>query len=98
MKGCHMHFLNVIQKKVLCSAEKSSVIWAEPHGKSSAEQFGRTERSVGHYFRICAINVDTYWLSVMTAAPTSETIMRYWLSASAIIKTSEVWPEMVFSF
>ena len=55
-----MHFLNVIQKKVLCSAEKSSVIWAEPHGKSSAEQFGRTERSVGHYFRICAINVDTY--------------------------------------
>ena len=25
-------------KKVLCSAEKSSVIWAEPHGRSSAEQ------------------------------------------------------------
>ena len=40
--------LNVIQKKVLCSAEKSSVIWAEPHSKSSAEQFGRTERSVNH--------------------------------------------------
>ena len=36
-------------KKVLCSAEKSSVIWAEPHSGSSAEQFGRTERSVGHY-------------------------------------------------
>ena len=31
--------LNVIQKKVLCSAEKSSVIWAKPHGRSSAEQF-----------------------------------------------------------
>ena len=30
--------LNVIQKKkVLCSAEKSSVIWAEPHSRSSAE-------------------------------------------------------------
>ena len=36
-------------KKVLCSAEKSSVIWAEPHSRSSAEQFGRTERSVYHY-------------------------------------------------
>ena len=36
-------------KKVLCSAEKSSVIWAEPHGRSLAEQFGRTERSVGYY-------------------------------------------------
>ena len=29
-------------KKVLCSAEKSSVIWAEPHSRSSAEQFGRS--------------------------------------------------------
>ena len=29
--------LNVIRKKVLCSAEKSSVIWAEPHSRSSAE-------------------------------------------------------------
>ena len=29
--------LNVIQKKVLCSAEKSSVIWAKPHSRSSAE-------------------------------------------------------------
>ena len=36
-------------KNVLCSAEKSSVIWAEPHSRSSAELFGRTERSVGHY-------------------------------------------------
>ena len=43
--------LNVVQKKVLCSAEKSSVIWAEPDGRSSAKQFGRTERSVGHYFK-----------------------------------------------
>ena len=33
-------------KNVLCSAEKSSVIWAEPHSRSSAKQFGRTERSV----------------------------------------------------
>ena len=40
--------LNLVQKKVLCSAEKSSVIWAEPHSRSSAEQFGWTERSVGH--------------------------------------------------
>ena len=30
-------------KNVRCSAEKSSVIWAEPHSKSSAE------RSVDHY-------------------------------------------------
>ena len=36
-------------KKVLCTAEKSSVIWAKPHSRSSAQQFGRTERSVGHY-------------------------------------------------
>ena len=41
--------LNVIQKKVLCSADKSSVICAEPHSRSSAEQFVRTERSVNHY-------------------------------------------------
>ena len=39
----------IMKKKVLCSAEKSSVIWAEPHSRSSAEQFSRTERSVGHY-------------------------------------------------
>ena len=44
--------LNVIQKKVLCSAEKSSVIWAEPHSRSSAEQFCRTERSVDHYITV----------------------------------------------
>ena len=37
-------------KKVLCSAEKSSVIWAKPHTRSLAEQFGQTEHSVGHYF------------------------------------------------
>jgi hypothetical protein len=43
--------LNVIRKKVLCSAEKSSVIWAEPHSRSSAEQFCRTERSVDHYWK-----------------------------------------------
>ena len=36
-------------KNVLCSAEKSSVICAEPHSRSSAEQFVRTERSVNHY-------------------------------------------------
>ena len=37
-------------KKVLCSAEKSSVIWAEPHSKSSTEQFNRTEHSVYHQY------------------------------------------------
>ena len=37
-------------KNVLCSAEKSSVIWAEPDSKSSAEQFNRTERSVYPYY------------------------------------------------
>ena len=40
--------LDVIKKK-LCSAEKSSVIWAEPHSRSLAKKFGQTERSVGHY-------------------------------------------------
>ena len=39
-------------KNVLCSAEKSSVIWAEPHSRSLAEQFGRTERSVDHYLSV----------------------------------------------
>ena len=39
-------------KKVLCSAEKSSVIWAEPHSRSSAEQFCQTERLFGHYFAV----------------------------------------------
>ena len=36
-------------KNVLCSVEKSSVIWAERHSRSLAEQFGQTERSVDHY-------------------------------------------------
>ena len=40
------------KKKVLCSAEKSSVIWAEPHSRSSAEQFGQIEHSVGHYLKV----------------------------------------------
>ena len=35
-------------KKVLCSAEKSYVIWAKHHSRSSAQQFGQTERLVGH--------------------------------------------------
>ena len=42
--------LNVIQKKFCVLQKKSSVFWAEPHSRSSAEQFGRTERSVDHYF------------------------------------------------
>jgi hypothetical protein len=29
-----------------------SVIWAEPHSRSSAEQFGLTECSVGHYLNV----------------------------------------------
>ena len=41
--------LNVIRKKVLCSAEKVSVMWAEQNSSSSAEQFGQNERLVGHY-------------------------------------------------
>ena len=40
---------SVKKKKGLCSAEKGSVIWAEPNSRSSADQFGQTERSVGHY-------------------------------------------------
>ena len=39
----------IAKKKVLCSAEKGSVIWAEPHNRSSAKQLGRTECLVGHY-------------------------------------------------
>ena len=39
----------IVKKKVLCSAEKGSVIWAEPNSRSSAEQFCRTKRSVGIY-------------------------------------------------
>ena len=34
-----------------CNTKKSSVIWAEPHSRSSAEQFGWTKRSVGHYVK-----------------------------------------------
>ena len=40
-------------KKVLCSAEKSSVIWAKPHSRSSAELFGWTEWLVGPYLPVC---------------------------------------------
>ena len=45
--------LNVIRKKILCSAEKSFVIWAEPHSRSSAEQFSWTKRSVITTWRAC---------------------------------------------
>ena len=38
-------------KKVLCSAEKNSVIWAE--------QFGWTERLVGHYYPRAQAVVNT---------------------------------------
>jgi hypothetical protein len=40
---------NIVKKKVLCSAEKGSVIWAEPNSRCSAEQFCQTKRSVSHY-------------------------------------------------
>ena len=39
----------VVKKKVLCSAEKSPVNWAEPNSRSSAKQFCRTKLLVGHY-------------------------------------------------
>ena len=32
----------------MCSAEKGYVIWVEPNSKSLAEQFGQTQRLVGH--------------------------------------------------
>ena len=35
-------------KKVLCSAEKNSVILAETHSRSLTEQFSWTEGSIGH--------------------------------------------------
>ena len=44
--------LNLFQKKVLCSAEKSSDIWAEPHSRSLAEQFSQTVRLVGPYLTV----------------------------------------------
>ena len=37
---------NILEGLTERSAEKSSVILAEPNSRSSAEQFGRTERSV----------------------------------------------------
>ena len=48
MKRCHWHWM-WYEKKVLCSAEKSSVIWAEPHSRCSTKQFDRTERLVRYY-------------------------------------------------
>ena len=53
-------------KKVLCSAEKSSVIWAKHHSRSSAQQFGQTERSDGHFHsnRSCIIDGRGYLLSL----------------------------------
>ena len=39
----------LIKKKVLCSAEKGFVIWAEPNSRNSAKQFNQTKRSVSHY-------------------------------------------------
>ena len=45
---------NILKKKVLCSAEKGSVIWAEPN--SFTKQFGRT--LVGHY----KIYIQQNWL------------------------------------
>ena len=36
-------------KEVLCSADKSSVILAEPDSRSLAKKFSQTERLVGYY-------------------------------------------------
>ena len=47
----------IVKKKVLCSAEKGSVIWAEPNSRSSAEQFCQTKRSVGKHF---ILTLDKY--------------------------------------
>ena len=38
-----------MKKKVLCSAKKSSVIWAESYSRILSEQFTQTERLFGHY-------------------------------------------------
>ena len=74
-------------KKVLCSAEKSSVIWAEPHSKSSAEQFGRTERSVYHYItgirHSISLNIKTaFYLRndpIIYKGPVDEDIFKTWM-------------------
>ena len=54
MKISTVSIVNILfrfnMKNSLCSAEESSVIWAEPHNRSSAKQFGQTERSVDHYY------------------------------------------------
>ena len=46
MKGCIGIERNT--KKKFCVLQKK-VIWAKPHSRSSAKQFGRTKHSVGHY-------------------------------------------------
>jgi hypothetical protein len=39
----------IVKEKVLCSAEKSSVILAEPSSRSSASQFGWSLHCPTHY-------------------------------------------------
>ena len=58
MKRCHWHWHWIYyEKKILCSAEKSSVIWAEPHSRSLAEQLGRT--TFGR-----SLVQSTYWIFI----------------------------------
>ena len=57
-----------MKKKLLCSAEKKSVIWAEPHSRSSAEQFSRTEHSVSHYYGGYNESANWYLLFAMVMA------------------------------
>ena len=32
--------------KVLCPADKSSIMWANPHNRSSAEEFSQTQANI----------------------------------------------------
>ena len=60
-----------IKKKVLWSAEKGSVIWAELNSRSSVKQFCQTKRSFGQWF----IYISQGFVTVLVSHPNPNVAM-----------------------
>ena len=83
--------LNVIGKKVLCSAEKSSVIWAEPHSRSSAKQFCRSERSVGHYITHAGNHFRTHFIKGRVLSKIANSVTNWTFNLYGWISKKYFW-------
>ena len=87
--------LNVIQKKVLCSAEKSSVIWAEPYSRSSAEPNVRSVTSLKSdcfFLGLHTCHIKWFWLYISTFNNQQPNVR---CSLAAFMPRKNKWEKMV---